>query len=86
MILIAAGLYIVWFWTVSLRSGAQALGNSGSFRFIENLSQTAQNAIASAPLLWGLGFVGIVVLAVIFAFASQRTRRPSPEAALYVDE
>ncbi len=86
VVLIAAGLYIVWFWTVSLKSGAQALGDSGPFRFIENLSQAAQNVIASAPLLWGLGFVGIVVLAVIFAFASQRTRRPSPEAALSVDE
>jgi cytochrome c biogenesis protein CcdA len=86
VILIAAGLYIVWFWTVSLRSGAQALGDSGPFRFIENLSQTAQNAIASAPLLWGLGFVGIVGSALIVTLASQRTRRPSSEPAMPVDE
>ncbi|MCL1693418.1 MAG: cytochrome c biogenesis CcdA family protein [Actinomycetia bacterium] len=86
VILIAAGIYIVWFWTVSLRSGAQALGDNASFRFIENLSQTAQNAIASAPLLWGLGFVAIVVVAVIIAFATQRTRRAAPEHAMSVDE
>lgn len=86
VILIAAGLYIVWFWTVSLRSGAQALGDSGPFRFIENLSQAAQNAIASAPLLWGLGFVGIVGAALIVTLASQRTRRPSSEPAMSVDE
>ncbi len=81
-ILVAAGVYIVWFWTVSLRSGAQALGGNGSFQFIENLSQTVQNAIASAPLLWGLGFVGIVVAAVTVVFAEQRTRRPSVESTM----
>jgi cytochrome c biogenesis protein CcdA len=86
IILIAAGLYIVWFWTVSLRSGSQALGENGVFRFIENLSQTAQNAIASAPLLWGLGFVGIVLVAAIVVFATQRTRRPSTEPAMSVDD
>lgn len=86
VILIAAGVYIVWFWTVSLRSGAQALGDSGPFRFIENLSQTAQNAIASAPLLWGSVFVGIVVVAVIVVFATHRTPRPLSEPVLSVDE
>ncbi len=88
VILIAAGAYIVWFWTVTLRSGAQALGDNGSFQFIENLSQAAQNAIASAPLLWGLGFVGIVIAAIIIAFATQRTRLPSTETerVLAVDD
>ncbi len=86
VVLIAAGRWIVWFWTVSLRSGAQALGDNGSFRFIENPSQTAQNAIASAPLLWGSAFVGIVVVAVIVVFATQRTRRPAAEHAMSVDD
>jgi threonine/homoserine/homoserine lactone efflux protein len=86
VILIAAGVYIVWFWTVSLRSGAQALGDNASFRFIENLSQTAQNAIASAPLLWGLGFVGIVVAAVIVTVTTQRRRQPVVEPAVLVDD
>jgi cytochrome c biogenesis protein CcdA len=86
IILVVAGLYIVWFWTVSLRSGAQALGDIGPFRFIENLSQTAQNAIASAPLVWGLGFAGIVGVGVIATFAAQRARRPAAEPAISVDE
>ena len=86
VILIVAGVYIVWFWTVSLRSGAQALGDSGPFRFIENLSQVAQNAIASAPLLWGLGFVGIVVVAMLVAFTTQRSRRTPSESVLSIDE
>lgn len=81
-ILVVAGVYIVWFWTVSLRSGAQALGDNGSFQFIENLSQTVQNTIASAPLLWGLGFVGVVVAAAVVVLAAQRTGRSSAEPAM----
>ena len=81
-ILVVAGVYIVWFWTVSLRSGAQALGDNGSFQFIENFSQTVQNTIASAPLLWGLGFVGVVVAAAVVVLAAQRTGRSSAEPAM----
>ncbi|MEN8233678.1 MAG: cytochrome c biogenesis CcdA family protein [Actinomycetota bacterium] len=77
VILIGAGLYIVWFWTVSLRSGAQALGANGSFRFVENLSQAAQNAIAEAPLLWGLAFVAVVGAAGVVTIATRRSRQPS---------
>jgi len=86
VILIGAGLYIVWFWTVSLRSGAQALGDNASFRFIENLSQTVQNAIASAPLLWGLGFAAVVVAAAIVVGTTQRRRHPTAEPAMSVDD
>lgn len=86
VILIAAGGYIVWFWTVSLRSGAQALGDNASFQFIESLSQTAQNAIASAPLLWGLGFVAIVGVAVTVVVVTQRTRRATDEPALSAND
>lgn len=86
VILIAAGLYIVWFWTVSLRSGAQALGDNVSFRFVENISQTVQNVIASAPLVWGLGFLGIVAVAVIVVVVTQRTRRPATELVMSVDD
>ena len=86
VILIAAGLYIVWFWTVSLRSGAQALGDNVSFRFVENISQTVQNVIASAPLVWGLGFLGIVAVAVIVVVVSHRTSRPATELVMSVDD
>jgi len=83
VILIAAGIYIVWFWTVSLTSGAQALGGAGGpFGFVENLSQSAQNAIANAPLAWGLGFVGIIALGGVVMLVAQRSSR----SAVSVDE
>jgi cytochrome c-type biogenesis protein len=45
VILVVAGLYIVWFWGTSLISGATSL-DSGAFRFVENLSQTALNLVS----------------------------------------
>lgn len=45
VILIFAGVYVVWFWGTSLLSGASSL-NSGAFRFVENLSQTALNFVS----------------------------------------
>lgn len=45
VILIVAGLYIVWFWGTSLISGATSL-DSGAFRFVENLSQSALNFVS----------------------------------------
>lgn len=45
VILIVAGLYIVWFWGTSLISGATSL-DSGAFRFVENLSQSALNLVS----------------------------------------
>ncbi len=44
VILIAAGVYIVWFWGTTLVSGAGAL-DSGAFRLVENLSQTVLNFV-----------------------------------------
>lgn len=44
VILIVAGIYIVWFWGTTLTSGATSL-DSGAFRFVENLSQTALNFV-----------------------------------------
>lgn len=45
VILIFAGVYVVWFWGTSLLSGASSL-DSGAFRFVENLSQTALNFVS----------------------------------------
>ena len=80
-ILVATGSYIVWFWSVNIRSGAQALANAGPFRFVEGLSQTVQNDVARAPVLWGLGLAGVVGVAIVAAlFASRGQTAPSHTA------
>ena len=80
-ILVATGSYIVWFWIVSIRSGAQSLADAGPFRFVEGLSQTVQNAVAEAPLLWGLGLAGIVAVAVVAALVASRNQTSSSQMA-----
>ena len=74
VILVATGSYIVWFWIVSIRSGPQSLADAGPFRFVEGLSQTVQNAVAQAPLLWGLGLAGVIAIAVVAALVASRNQ------------
>ena len=80
-ILVVTGSYIVWFWIVNIRSGPQALVDGGPFRFVEGLSQAAQNAVAAAPLLWGLGLAGVVGVGVLVAMLASRSPAPTSETA-----
>ncbi len=63
VILVAAGVFIVWFWTTELRAGASALGSSPAFRFVENLSQGVLNLVADHTLLVALGIVAVLAIA-----------------------
>jgi cytochrome c biogenesis protein CcdA len=80
-ILVTTGSYIVWFWIVNIRSGSLALATGGPFRFIEDLSQTVQNAVAQAPLVWGLGLAGVVGVGAIVAMFASRDHTPSSPMA-----
>lgn len=80
-ILVATGSYIVWFWIVSIRSGPQALAGDGLFRFAEGMSQAVQNAVAAAPLLWGLGLAGVVGIAAAASLFSSRRQVPQARMA-----
>jgi hypothetical protein len=71
-LLVLAGGYIVWFWGTSLASGADALGASGPFRFVEDLSQRAQNAIAASPSLVALILVGVIAAGIVVATVARR--------------
>ncbi len=59
IILVAAGVYIVWFWGTTLTSGASSL-DSGLFRFVENLSQTALNFVNDHTGALALGLAILV--------------------------
>ncbi len=81
-ILVAAGVYIVWFWTTSLSAGATALGASGPFRLFEDLSQRAFRLIGDHALLWGLGLGALIlgaVLTVVLHSDDEGTEPPSEE-------
>jgi hypothetical protein len=71
-LLVLAGGYIVWFWGTSLASGADTLGASGPFRFVEDLSQRAQNTIAASPGVVALILVGVIAAGIVVATVARR--------------
>lgn len=62
VILIIAGIYIVWFWGTTLTAGAGSL-DSGGFRFVENLSQSALNFVGDHTTGVAVGLGALVVIA-----------------------
>jgi cytochrome c-type biogenesis protein len=64
LILMAAGAYIVWFWTTNLAAGATALSTSGPFRFVEDLSRRAFGIIGNHPTVWGVGLGALIATSI----------------------
>jgi len=85
VILIGAGAFIVWFWTTEIRSGATALGNSGAFRFVEDLSQTALNLVADNTVAVAAGFGAVILGAVLYTWWMRAKRTPITTADASAD-
>ena len=87
LVLVAAGGYIVWFWTTNLTAGAASLGTSGPFQFIEGLSQWAFRVIGGNALLWAIGLGAVIASAVGFVFlrSDDSPSDESPQAHELVD-
>ncbi len=75
-ILVAAGLFIIWFWTTEIRSGAAALGGSPAFRFVEQLSQTALNFVADHTLGVAVGLIGFLAVAAALSWSGRTDEVP----------
>ena len=73
VILVVAGIYIVWFWGTTLVSGASSL-DSGAFRWVENLSQTALNFVNDNTTFVALGFGSLVAVAGAMTFRGRSTK------------
>ncbi len=71
-VLLIAGAYIVWFWGTNIGRGAEALGDSGAFRFTETLSQRATELIGENALQWGLFLGGLIAAVVGYTFYKRR--------------
>lgn len=67
-LLVIAGVWIVWFWTTSLTSGAAELSSSPVFRRVENISQSIVNFVADNKLPVGLVLGGLIVATTYVAF------------------
>jgi cytochrome c biogenesis protein CcdA len=79
VILVLAGLYIVWFWGTTLVSGASALDN-GVFRLVENLSQTALNFVNDNTAAVAVALSLLVIGAVATVAASRRPTHTEKDA------
>ena len=79
VLLVAAGLWISWFWITSISSGAASLNDSSSFRFVEDLSQTSVNFIADNTLAVGLGLGTLLVVAILVAMRGDSEDEPPVE-------
>jgi len=84
--LIVAGVYIVWFWYVSLTGASTDPGGGGPIAFVEHLSQRAQNMIAAAPVAWGSGFAVVVIIGAGAAFAAPLRNRSAARESVSADE
>lgn len=73
VILVVAGAYIVWFWGTTLTSGAGSL-DSGPFRLVENLSQTALNFVGDNTGLLATGLVLLVVGAIVAVWVGRQSK------------
>lgn len=78
-LLVVAGVWIVWFWTTSLTSGAADLSTAPAFGFVENLSQTIVNFVADNKLMVGVVLVAMVGLAAVAAFLGRRSDVEEPD-------
>ena len=74
-VLVAAGLFIVWYWTTVLSSGSVALADSGVVRWVDQLSSTITVFVRERP------FVVAGALVVIVATAAVSLRRGSEDIA-----
>ena len=77
-ILVLAGVFIVWFWGTEIASGASALGGSGAFQFVEDLSQKALNFVADYTEVVAGGFGALIAFAAAVVW---RTRSSEDGAA-----
>ena len=73
VVLVLAGAYIVWFWATNLGRGADALNDSGAFRFTETLSQRTTEIFGENALIWALVFGGLIVAVIAYAFRPARS-------------
>jgi len=65
VVLVGAGLFIVWYWVTVLSSGSLALADSGVVRWIDGLSSSITSFVGERPLVVSAILVGVAAAAVL---------------------
>jgi len=74
-VLIAAGLFIVWYWATILVSGSVALGQNGLVRFVDQLSSTITTFVQGNAGWVVLGLLGVIT----FVALKLRSSKPADD-------
>ena len=85
-ILVLAGVFIVWFWGTEIATGATALGGSGAFRFVEELSQRTLNLVADYTWIVAGVFTALIGGAAIVAWRFREPKRDDSEEVRTMSE
>ena len=81
-VLIFAGVFIVWYWSTILLSGASALGANGPVRFIDNLSSSITSIIGENPVITVLVLVGVIGAGTAITHSRRPTNQSESDQAL----
>jgi cytochrome c biogenesis protein CcdA len=65
VVLVGAGLFIVWFWVTVLSSGSIALADSGLVRWVDGLSASITSFVRERPFVVAATLLVVVVTAVL---------------------
>ena len=65
VVLVGAGLFIVWYWVTVLSSGSIALADSGLVRWVDGLSASITSFVRERPFVVAATLLVVVVTAVL---------------------
>ena len=74
-IMIASGVFILWYWVTILRAGAAEAGSQTAARAVESLSASVTSFIGARPITVGLIALGLIMLAAGNQIRLQRRDR-----------
>jgi cytochrome c biogenesis protein CcdA len=81
-LLVVAGGYIVYYWTLALAAEPGDNGWSGASTFVAQLSGQVASALGRSPLLVGLVLGSLVAAALVYVLLRRLVRRRPPEVEL----
>ncbi len=73
IVLIGAGLFIVWYWVTILSFGATALGTSGPAAWVERASSASITFISNNPAVVAVGLAAIVAAPFLMTWRRRRS-------------
>ena len=79
VVLVGAGVFIVWYWATVLSSGAIALADNGLVRWVDQLSSSITTFVRQEPSIVG-GTLVLVVAAAVLSLRSGRADEADSDA------